>query len=74
MTDILIDSARPGSEAKDVIRLMSEQSASFESLGVFLQMAWIEVENGTVEEPSPNFFRLAVCCSIFDKVAPSPCT
>jgi hypothetical protein len=47
---------------------MSEQSASFESLGVFLQCAWSEVKNATASEPAPNFFRLAVACSILDKV------
>jgi len=55
-------------EAARTTKGISEQAASWESLGVLLQCAWTEVKNGTRDEPAPHFFRLAVCCSIFDRI------
>lgn len=56
------------SESSVIAKTISEQSASFESLGIHLQCAWAEVCHGTASEPAPNFFRLAICCGLFDKI------
>ena len=36
--------------------------------GVHLQCSWAEMELSTKDEPTPNYFRLAVSCWIFDQV------
>jgi len=55
-------------EASLAARVISEQAASYESLGIHLQCAWAEVCHGTMSESSPSLFRLAVACRIFDHV------
>ena len=44
------------------------QATTFSSLGVLLQCSWAELEVATRNEPRPSFFRLAVCCWMFDQV------
>ncbi len=54
--------------AQIVAENMSEQSATFGSLGLYLMCMWKEVNNCTANEPAPNYFRLAIACKIFDQV------
>jgi hypothetical protein len=54
--------------AQIVAQNMSEQSATFGSLGLYLMCMWKEVNNCTANEPTPNYFRLAIACKIFDQV------
>jgi hypothetical protein len=54
--------------AQIISRNMSEQSGTFESLGLYLMCTWKEVCSCTAGESSPNYFRLSLCCKIFDQV------